>query len=93
MKSRKWILQISTLTLSILSFAGCQSLPWKNGKSDPPTMTTEQYIQQTASNIQYDTQVAPAVENAVSRTGPSTEYTSSPPIASRSSSGGSRCCH
>ncbi|QDT13447.1 hypothetical protein [Planctomycetes bacterium K23_9] len=76
-----------TLTLS----AGCQSLPWVGSRNDEPAMTAQQYAEQAAANIEYDTTVdldtdyqPPAISS--SSTAPS-------PVSSRPSSGGGSCCH
>ena len=80
---------ICTLSLS----AGCQSLPWVGNRKDEPSMTAQQYAEQAAANIQYDTTVDVGSDYQPSvATNSAASYSSLPPIVPQSSSGGS-CCH
>jgi hypothetical protein len=78
---------ICTLSLS----AGCQSLPWPGNREDGPSMTAQQYAEQAAANIQYDT----AVDLDTDYQPPvATSFSAAPsPVSSRPSSGGGSCCH
>ena len=78
---------ICTLSLS----AGCQSLPWAGNQSDESTITAEQYVEQTAANVQYDTEVDMDIDYQP-REARSTSVASSSAQSSLSSGGGS-CCH
>ncbi len=77
----------STLSLS----AGCQSLPWVGKLKDEPVMTAQQYAEQAAANIQYDT----AVDLDTDYQPPvATSFSAASTSASpRPSSGGGSCCH
>ncbi len=78
---------ICTLSLS----AGCQSLPWVGNRKDKPAMTAQQYAEQTAGNIQYDTTVDMDTDYQPSA---STSFSAGPTsVSPRPSSGGSSCCH
>ena len=78
---------ICTLSLS----AGCQSLPWFGNRKDGPSMTAQQYAEQAAANIQYDTAVdLDADYQPPVATSFSAASTSASP---RPSSGGGNCCH
>ncbi|TWU39877.1 hypothetical protein Q31b_31920 [Novipirellula aureliae] len=82
---------ICTLSLS----AGCHSLPWVGNRKDEPSMTAQQYAEQAAANIQYDTTVdldsdcQPPVAISFSAASTSASTSASP----RPSSGGGSCCH
>jgi hypothetical protein len=81
----------AALALTLLLSAGCQSLPWVGNRKDEPAMTAQQYAEQAAANIQYDTAIdfdtdyQPPAANAFT-TGPTS-------VSQRPSSGGESCCH
>ena len=76
-------------TLSVSS--GCQSLPWVGNRKNEPTVTAQQYAEQTAANIQYDTTVDMDTDYQPSA---ATSYSAAPTSVSPSpSSGGGSCCH
>ncbi|MCO8123373.1 hypothetical protein NHH03_16605 [Stieleria sp. TO1_6] len=81
----------AALALTLILSAGCQSLPWLGYRKDEPAVTAQQYAEQAAANIQYDTAIdfdtdyqSPAANSFT--TAPTSGY-------SRSSSGGGSCCH
>tara|TARA_R110002072_G_scaffold101123_2_gene222808 strand:+ start:10933 stop:11238 length:306 start_codon:yes stop_codon:yes gene_type:complete len=81
----------AALVLPLSLSAGCQSLPWLGNRKDVPAMTAQQYAEQAAANIQYDTRVdfdtnyqPPAADS----------FTTAPTsVSQRPSSGGGSCCH
>ncbi|QEG41263.1 hypothetical protein [Roseimaritima ulvae] len=81
----------AALALNLSLSAGCQSLPWVGNRKDEPAMTAQQYAEQAAANIQYDTAIdlntdyQPPAPNSFS-----TVPTSDSP---RPLSGGGSCCH
>ncbi|WP_149496453.1 hypothetical protein [Roseiconus lacunae] len=78
---------IYTLSLS----AGCQSLHWLGNRKDEPAMTAQQYAEQTAANIQYDTSVDMDTDYQPSA---ATSFSAAPnSVSSRPLSGGGSCCH
>lgn len=81
----------AALALSLLLSAGCQSLPWLGNRKDEPAMTAQQYAEQAAANIQYDT----AIDFDTDYQPPAANSFSTAPNSgsSRSSSGGGSCCH
>ena len=80
---------ICTLSLS----AGCQSLPWPGNRKDGPSMTAQQYAEQAAANIQYDTTVDMDMDTDYQPSA-ATSFSAAPsPVSSRPSSGGGSCCH
>lgn len=81
----------AALVLPLSLSAGCQSLPWLGNRKDVPAMTAQQYAEQAAANIQYDTRVdfdtdyQPPAANS---------FTTAPTsVSQRPSSGGESCCH
>ena len=81
----------AALVLPLSLSAGCQSLPWVGNRKDEPAMTAQQYAEQAAANIQYDT----AIDFDTDYQPPATRAYSNIPssVSPRLSSGGGRCCH
>ena len=89
-KSNSTAAFIATALLS----TGCQSLPWTGKRDDQPVTTADEYVEQAAANIQYDTSVDPsaAVDTDCQSLAPHPSF-AAPSLASPQSSAGGGCCH
>ncbi|WDQ17053.1 hypothetical protein [Rhodopirellula sp. P2] len=91
MKSQWKSCATAALIGTALLSTGCQSLPWVGNRKGEPSMTAQQYAEQAAANIQYDTAVdLDADYQPPVATSFSAASTSASP---RPSSGGGSCCH
>ncbi len=91
MKSLMKYCATAALALNLSLSAGCQSLPWLGNRKDEPAMNAQQYAEQAAANIQYDT----AIDLDTDDQPPAANSFSTAPtsVSSLPSSGGGSCCH
>ncbi|WP_144057585.1 hypothetical protein [Novipirellula maiorica] len=81
----------AALALTLFLSSGCHSLPWLGNRKDEPAMTAQQYAEQAAANIQYDT----AIDLETDYQPPAANsFTTAPTsVSPRPSSGDGSCCH
>jgi len=80
-----------TVVAAAISTTGCTGgLPWRK-KQVAQQMTAEQYAQQAATNIEYNTSDVDFSQDYTPSPQPSASYTSPPKSAS--SGGGGSCCN
>ena len=95
MKSQWKFCATAALIGTALLSTGCQSLPWAGNRNDKPVMTADQYVEQAAANIRYDTSVDASVDTDTDYQPPAprSSFVAPSSASPRSSSGGGSCCH